>query len=398
MKLSKLSLAAIVALGLGSSAFAADTLADAFKNGKVKGALQAYYFDEDSKNAAGVSSDGSILDLGADLSFTTDSYKGFTAGLTYQAVGAPDADKDGKAKFNGDMYGSGGVLSEAYVAYSMNNTTVKAGRQYISTPLVAGSGSRITKESFQGVLVLNTDVPNTTLGAAWVNKMSKRTDGAGNIGQFTNDFVNGGVIDSAWTILAINKSIPNLTLTAQYAEVIDASAGAGDVTVIYGQGDYAIPTDFANFTLSAQYGASDGIAGSEGNSFGGMLDMSMDNGLSAAVAYNSNSDEDIVNGLGNGADWAFASANFEGGNYDADVDTTMVKVDYDFSKVGAAGLSAGVKFTNYDDGKAVDNDFWDVEASYAFAGELKGLGIAVQYEDCDDTDYNELRVKLNYNF
>ena len=35
MKLAKLSLAAIVVAGLASSSFAADTLADAFKNGKV---------------------------------------------------------------------------------------------------------------------------------------------------------------------------------------------------------------------------------------------------------------------------------------------------------------------------------------------------------------------------
>ena len=36
MKLAKLSLAAIVVAGLTTSSFAADTLADAFKEGKVK--------------------------------------------------------------------------------------------------------------------------------------------------------------------------------------------------------------------------------------------------------------------------------------------------------------------------------------------------------------------------
>ena len=35
MKLAKLSLVAMVVAGLASSSFAADTLADAFKNGKV---------------------------------------------------------------------------------------------------------------------------------------------------------------------------------------------------------------------------------------------------------------------------------------------------------------------------------------------------------------------------
>lgn len=49
MKLSKLSLVAIVVAGLTSSSFAAsDTLADAFKNGKVTGELRAWYFDRDT--------------------------------------------------------------------------------------------------------------------------------------------------------------------------------------------------------------------------------------------------------------------------------------------------------------------------------------------------------------
>lgn len=41
MKFSKLSLAAILVAGFASSSFAADNLADMFKNGKVKGELKA---------------------------------------------------------------------------------------------------------------------------------------------------------------------------------------------------------------------------------------------------------------------------------------------------------------------------------------------------------------------
>ena len=42
MKLAKLSLAAMVVAGLATSSFAADTLADAFKNGKVRGEIKAF--------------------------------------------------------------------------------------------------------------------------------------------------------------------------------------------------------------------------------------------------------------------------------------------------------------------------------------------------------------------
>ena len=45
MRFVKLSLAAVLVAGMTSSSFAADTLADAFKNGKVNGTLKAWYWD-----------------------------------------------------------------------------------------------------------------------------------------------------------------------------------------------------------------------------------------------------------------------------------------------------------------------------------------------------------------
>ena len=160
MKLAKLSLAAMVVAGLASSSFAADTLADAFKNGKVNGELKAWYFDQtvDPSNAA--STNANIINLGIELGYVTDSLYGFTFGATFQGSGNPaTAETSAKTVFANDQYAGGGVLSEAYLAYTLGKTTVKAGRQYIATPLVNGSGSRIFKESFEGVVLVNTDLP-----------------------------------------------------------------------------------------------------------------------------------------------------------------------------------------------------------------------------------------------
>ena len=49
MQFVKLSLVAVVVASLASNTFAADTLADAFKNGKVSGELRAWYFDKDTE-------------------------------------------------------------------------------------------------------------------------------------------------------------------------------------------------------------------------------------------------------------------------------------------------------------------------------------------------------------
>lgn len=416
MKLSKLSLAAIVALGLGSSAFAADTLADAFKNGKVSGALQAYYFDKDDGTT-----DDSILDLGVDLSYVTDSYKGATVGFTFQGTSAPDAPDT--AIFNGDMYGSGAVLSEAYLAYTLSNTTIKAGRQYVATPLVGSSGSRMTRESFQGVLVLNTDLPNTTLGFGYVNKFQTRTsnyklNGAAaatgpvnEIGQFSDVVAVAGVgyytVKDAWTVLAINSSLPNTTLIGQYASVNDIAHTGGDVTAYHLEASYAAKTDMANFTLGGQYMSSsaDAVLGAlDGNTFALKVNAAMDNGFDATLAYSANDNKNItVAGLGNGADNVYTGAIIAGGTYAADESVVMGDVSYDFAKAGVAGLKANLRYSAIDTGAAnKDRDIIGVQASYAFAGELKGLGMTVQYEDTSvdnaTTDSSELRVKFDYKF
>ena len=152
MKLAKLSLAAMVVAGLASSSFAADTLADAFKNGKVSGELRAWYFDrEGSATAATSSVNSDIFNTGVVLGYVTDSFYGFKLGATFQSNYAAFADGSlteagtAKSDFKGDEYGSGAVLSEAYVQYSIGKTTAKVGRQFISTPLVNGSGSRMIK-------------------------------------------------------------------------------------------------------------------------------------------------------------------------------------------------------------------------------------------------------------
>ncbi|NCB53606.1 MAG: major outer membrane protein, partial [Epsilonproteobacteria bacterium] len=177
MKLANLSLAALCVAGLGTCAFGADTLADAFKEGKVSGELKAFYWDRDRNPAI---SGESIFNTGVVLGYTTGSYNGFSLGLTGQANSAPFASSNAKTQFGWDEYGSGAQLSEAYLAYSAGKTTVQVGRMFLNTPLIASLGNRIVKEAFEGASIVNTDLPNTTLTAAYVQKFQAQTDGAGN--------------------------------------------------------------------------------------------------------------------------------------------------------------------------------------------------------------------------
>lgn len=107
MKLTKLSFAAIMVMGLTSYASAADTLADAFTKGKVTGAIQAYYWNRDLG-----ATNADIFTTGLDLSYETAQFNGFGMKVTFQSSASPFVDVDGKNMFQDEMYASGAGLSE----------------------------------------------------------------------------------------------------------------------------------------------------------------------------------------------------------------------------------------------------------------------------------------------
>ncbi len=397
MKLAKLSLAAIVVAGLATSSFAADTLADAFKNGKVNGAVQAYYFSGEATGA-----EGDIFTAGLDLSYETARWNGLAFKATFQSSSAPFADDDGKNYFSGGMWGSGAVLSEAYVSYAMKNTTALIGRMYLDTPLVASSGSAMTKQAFEGAAIINTDLPNTTLIAGYVQKFQARTDGAGNIGTFEKTFGTGswnsvGLEDGGYTLAAINKSIAGLTLTAAYADAIDV------VKIAYAEAAYAGKTTTLGYTLAAQYyyNKFDSSLGGEDNMNAYAVKAGIDySALHAYVAYSKVSDDatttaTVVSGLGGGADLLYTAPVIYGNQYNRNAATYAIDANYDLT----AQLNAGVRYVNVDDDT---NEFayTAVYGAYAFEGALKNLSLGVEFEkgSKDADDDQELRVKANYKF
>ena len=419
MKLAKLSLAAMVVAGLASSSFAADTLADAFKNGKVSGELRAWYFDREGSataaenSASSTSVNADIFNVGVILGYVTDSFYGFKLGATVQSNYAPFADSDAKADFKGDEYGSGAVLSEAYIQYSIGNTTAKVGRQFISTPLVNGSGSRMIKQAFEGAVLLNTDLPQTTLAAGVVTKYQARTSStlnafpvfahpAGDAPRFEN--LDSLVDAYAYTLLAINKSIPGTTLTAQWAG-LDNFADFYYLEAAYagkaGEISYGLA---ANYELkSPDYFALFGT-NEDGKMYGAKVDLGYGD-LKTYVAYTKITDDADVDGFdggagfGGGAQTAFAKAySSKTGTYDKDSKAYSVDANYNFK---AIGLLAGARYTGVkvDSSAVQDRGYTDVYMQYAFSGALKGFSTDVSYQDWSkDVDGHDFWFKANYKF
>ncbi|WNY98406.1 OprD family outer membrane porin [Sulfurospirillum sp. 'SP'] len=453
MKLAKLSLVAMVVAGLASSSFAADTLADAFKNGKVTGELRAWYFDRDtgdSNKATYTVSDiakgnADLFSTGVMLSYVTDSLYGLSFGATFQSSYAPFADNDAKNLYGTDMYGSGAVLSEAYVVYTLGKTTAKVGRQFIASPLVNSSGSRIIKEAFQAAVLINTDLPNTTLVAGYSDKFQGRTSdydrsmpGADSeMPSFKKEAVFYGTgttagsnvfgFDGAYTAAAINKSISNLTLTGQYLFVnaVEGTNG-GDANVFYAEGNYVVPLSNMKLLFDATYRGSrtsnatfDGVH-VEGDMYQGRIGFSELAGFNASFAYSTvaTSDQSVLLGAGNGPT-TYTAPLIKGAEVTsgANTDAYKVEVGYDFTKVGVTGLKVLGQYVkiNQDkntagalatvlNGATVDTESTYLEGQIAYdLPSVKGLTLSLEYEDgkvetASTKNSNELRFRANYKF
>ena len=113
------------------------------------------------------------------------------------------------------------------------------------------------KESFEGYFLSNTDLPDTTLSAGWVNKYQTRTDrttysdspfvdydsnGSGEPGDFY-DVGSSGLI----SLYGKNESLKNLIIQAQYTDVLDEVVG------LYADATYTFADINVKPFLAAQY-------------------------------------------------------------------------------------------------------------------------------------------------
>lgn len=255
MKLGKLSLVAVMALG--TSAFAID-------NVKVNGEAKVWYqtsetagstqttntldmFDRNALSMAEVSLlMGATMDLAPNLSMGASAYALTTLGLESNLVGDVPAAKNGAGTTKLDDQS---WARELYLAYTAGKTTLKVGRQELATPLAFTEKWNVVDNTFDAAVLLNNDLPDTTLVAAWVGKHNGAT-GGGTVntdGLFSTFGVHG-----AYAFAAINKSIPNTAVQAWYYNVnlaADAIWLQADSKLMDGMVDLGV--QFANYDPKA---------------------------------------------------------------------------------------------------------------------------------------------------
>ena len=389
MKLANLSLAAIVVAGLTTSSFAADTLADAFKEGKISGEIREWYFN---RNKEVKKSDSEIFITGLQLHYETAKFYGLSLGVTSQTSAAPFAGATAKSVFgtggsNDDIYGSGTQISEAYVIYTLDNTTAKVGRQFIKTPMIGSSTSRPITQSFEGALVTNTDIPGTSIMVGAITKYQDRTDGAGNVSQF-NELDNDH--DFAYTAMVVNKSIPHTELTFQYLTLDNDSKGSSAANKLKGFENYYFEAEYTNKAGAFDYGLSGNFLYTDWESHpaaymtGAKASLGYGN-FKTYVAYSIISDDrdnqGIKAGLGGGAQPNYVKGyQVRVGTFSSDTTGVSVDANYNFQ---AIGLTTGARYTQLDVNSVAatlnNQTITDFYANYQFVGPLKGLETQVIY-------------------
>ena len=388
MKFTRLSIAAATAVALSSQLSAADTLADAFKNGSLSGEIKAFYFNKDNGTDR-----EDIFATGLMLKYLTDEYKGIKAGATFQSSSTPFIDDGGETMFRGDMWAQGARLSEAYLAYTFDTSTIKYGRMFMSTPLVAGSGSRLIRESFEGGHITNTNIPNTVLGAVYVDKFQARTDRDGDIGKFKDNN------DGTYSLYAINKSIPNLTLIGAWAHIYEQTAQS-DLNIYYAEAIYADKLEQLGYSFASQYWANKYTSSANDFIYGYDLKAGANtHGINGYVAYSKISDDDVpggylVHGLGNGSDTMYTYSLIGSYNYESNMEAYALNLDYALTPSAKVGTL--YVHTDTDSEKVSYTGFY---ASYDFGGFLKGFSVSGQYETIGkDKDGDQFRFRGTYKF
>ncbi len=416
MKLAKLSLAAIVALGV--SAFAD------VQNVKFSGDAKLFYATADVNNGDLFDKDNAAGQVALDIAATADLADGVKGKIGITMLNTLGLENNlVSAVWDGGLNNQWWV-SEAWLAKTFGNTTIKIGRQELDTPLAFTEKWSIAENTFDAAVLLNNDLPQTTLVAAWVGQGNN----ARGIG--TTDLYNfdpylwplpgvgpaapvasyGGVVnnaesgadpfgtfgtDGAYAFGAVTKLIPNTTAQLWYYSVQQIAKA------VWAQADVNLASVVPGLDLGLQYGYIDPDASGvdSTNGFAVKLGYGMEN-LKLAAAYSKVNDDGVV-GLQNTAgiqSKLYTEAWWNYG-YVGAPDTTAWALSADYNMAGVADFYA--QYTNTsNDTTNVDMTEFTLTASKSF-GNLDAT-LAYIYTDADDQnagdDYNTIQVYLTYNF
>jgi len=193
----------------------------------------------------------------------------------------PDEENSFRFPFfgGGDAQVDSGDITQAYVTYGVNNTSVKVGRQRLPkslSPFAYSEGWQVFKNTMEAALVVNSDIPNTKLVYGAVGKANSSI---GRLDNFDSINENGNIVHM---ITAQNKSVEGLKLTGTYYYAPDMLSDGKDVDILWGDAKFKV----SDYSVALQGGQLSGDGVDSTSAFGAKVAGKF-NAVNASVAYSS---------------------------------------------------------------------------------------------------------------
>ena len=425
----------VAALLVGSSAFA-------IENTKVSGNANLFYTTTagGANGADMFNKDASAADAGVNLNITTDLTKNdtitvsagagatmiSTLGLENNLVSNVFGGAHGATTGTGASYGSalGGAkvedaawLNEAWVAATVSNTTLKLGRMELDTPLAFTETWSIEKNTFEAIVAINTDIPDTTLVGAYVGNGNGSEAFGQNLrgtvvtdsnaaaphynlaaGEIVNENGSFGTFgtDGAYAVGVINNSIKPLMVQAWYYDLTRLA------TAYWLQADLNVDGILAGAQFTSTSLKSGNIvaptATDASGTFALMAGYEMKDTFVAKLSYSQTSDKGVLHGANtataSGASKLYTEAWWNYGKItQADTSAFNLTVEAPVKDIVDLGLYATMADCENDAGDMTEVT---LTASHSF-GSLDTTA-AVIYTDANDDKSGMLQAYLTYNF
>ena len=414
MKLTKVSLAALVALGAFSSVASATPLEEAIKNVDLSGFARYRYTNDDTKNSTTIPtkkhSAGHVFRMQTAFKAAIDDNFFGVLNLRYEAKDNSGDATAGTDKTN--TTGSFGVY-EMYLGYKVGNTTVTAGKQLLGTFYdakdLAGTG----------IKVVNTDVPGLTLAAAAFDAIE--SESMDTSGPLVSTLVDSSLFsDSSANIyyltalgsydpLSFKIAIANVSeVAALYGADAGLNFNVNDDVSINGKAQYVHNESDNKNVADANFWAVQAGLKAYGAKFNaGYLDFDAKNkdsdaknkGKASFVTLDGNGDlinpAKILNG-------AMAGSQQFYNHIKGDNDYWFVNAGYDIDKFGfGAGYTQGKGYSYALGKERAKRNEWYLDASYKYSKKLTFLSwyaAAKDKKDGESYKQDRIRFEAKYSF
>jgi len=259
-------------------------------------------------------------------------------------------------------------ISQLYLTYKAGNTAVKAGRQALPKSLSPWAWFDRTvgrlDTTFEGIVVVNTDIADTVLVGAWIPRAGDGTD----FGP-----VNGVDNKGLFMLTAQYKGIADTTLTGSVYYVPKSSPSEAKYS-IWATGETKV--NGVDLGLQVAYAktkdtkATTGVAAYVGTNFNG-LDAKL------TLAYLKNGATTLALG-GTSAFWGntgYSSTNGKG-VYDSGAKETIVKLDLGYKIDGYGTVYGGAAYDKVSDSAKADKM---IAARIGYKFTVAGVNAKIEY-------------------